>query len=209
MTRHSGSAHVGALKIEDSNETIQGVGHTCNSLINRQRLTTELSMYSRKHLITLPLALAFAGALFTSVTLIAQSKPVSIQGVWQAVEVTIAGRTMKPQPNLTIISGTHYSRTEVQTEEPRPVLPDPIKATADELRAVWGPFVGEAGTYEFSGDHLITMRPIVAKNPAAMANGAFSVYSYHLEGNSMTVTAQRNQNGQVPNSVTIKLARVE
>jgi len=166
-------------------------------------------MHSRKHLITLPLALAFAGALFTRVTLIAQSKPGSIQGAWQAVEVTMAGRTMKPQPNLTLISDAHYSRTEVQTEGPRPVLRDPTKATADELRAVWGPFVGEAGTYELSGDHLITLRPIVAKNPAAMAGGAFSVYSYHLEGNSMTVTAQRNQNGPIPSPVTIKLARVE
>jgi len=166
-------------------------------------------MYSRKRLITLPLTLVFAGALFTRVTLIAQPKPGTIQGVWQAVEVTMAGRTIKPQPNLTIISGTHYSRIEIQAEEPRPVLADPIKASADELRAVWGPFVGEAGTYELSGDHLITMRPIAAKNPAAMANGAFSVYSYRLEGNSLTVTAQRNQNGQVPSSLTIKLARVE
>jgi hypothetical protein len=175
----------------------------------RQRLTKELVMHIRKYLLTLPLVLVFAGALFTGVTLIAQSKPGSIQGVWQAVEVTMAGRAMKPQPNLTIISGTHYSRTEVQTEEPRPVLPDPIKATADELRAVWGPFVGEAGTYDLNGDHLITMRPIVAKNPAAMANGAFSVYSYHLEGNSLTVTSQQNQNGPFRGSVTIKLARVE
>jgi hypothetical protein len=169
-------------------------------------------MSIRAYPVALPLALAFVSALLTGVTLTAQSKPGSIQGVWQAIEVTIAGpegRTIKPQPNLTIISGTHYSRTEVHTEQPRPVLADPTKATADELRAVWGPFVGEAGTYELSGDHLITMRPIVAKNPAAMSNGAFSVYSYKVEGNSMTVTTQRNQNGPITSSVTIKLARVE
>jgi hypothetical protein len=166
-------------------------------------------MHIRKYLTTLPLALAFAAALSTGITLTAQSRPGSIQGVWQVVEVTIAGRTIKSQPNLTIISGTHYSRTEIQTEEARPLLADPTKATADELRAVWGPFVGEAGTYELTGDHLITLRPIVAKNPAAMVNGAFSVYSYHLEGASMTVTTQRNQTGPIKGSVTIKLARVE
>ena len=116
---------------------------------------------------------------------------------------------MKPQPNFTILSGTHYSRTEVHAEQPRPVLADPTKATADELRAVWGPFVGEAGTYELSGDHLITMRPIVAKNPASMSNGVFSVYSYKVEGDSMTVTTLRNQNGPITSAVTIKLARVE
>ena len=169
-------------------------------------------MSIRLYPVALPFALVFVSTLLTGVTLTAQSKPGSIQGVWQAIEVTIAGpggRTIKPQPNLTIISGTHYSRTEVQTEQPRPVLTDPTKSTADELRAVWGPFVGEAGTYELSGDHLITMRPIVAKNPAAMSNGAFSVYSYKVEGNSMTVSTQRNQNGPITSSVTIKLARIE
>jgi hypothetical protein len=163
----------------------------------------------RRYFVTLPLALGFAAALLTCVTNAAQSKTESIQGVWQTVEVTMNGRTMKPQPNLTFISGTHYSRTEVHAEQPRPVLSDPMKATADELRAVWGPFVGEAGTYELSGDHLITIRPIVAKNPAAMSNGAFSVYSYKVDGNSMTVTTQRNQNGPIISSVTIKLVRVE
>ena len=47
------------------------------------------------------------------------------------------------------------------------------KATADELRAAWGPFVGEAGTYEVTTGNVITMRPIAAKNPAAMVPGAF------------------------------------
>ena len=50
----------------------------------------------------------------------------SIQGVWQAVEVTITGpgaRTIaipEPRPNLTIITARHYSRVEVQSEGPRP-----------------------------------------------------------------------------------------
>ncbi len=169
-------------------------------------------MSIRAYRVAVPLTLGFVSAVLTGVTLTAQSTPGSIQGVWQTIEVTIGGsggRTMKPQPNLTFISGTHYSRTEVHAEQPRPVLADPTKATADELRAVWGPFVGEAGTYELSGDHLITMRPIVAKNPAAMSNGAFSVYSYKVDGNSMTVTMQRNQNGPITSAVTIKLARVE
>ena len=42
----------------------------------------------------------------------------SIQGVWQAVEVTMTGpaaRTIaipEPRPNLTIITARHYSRVE-------------------------------------------------------------------------------------------------
>jgi hypothetical protein len=83
------------------------------------------------------------------------------------------------------------------------------KASADELRAAWGPFVGEAGTYEVTSDNQITMRPIAAKNPAAMGPGAFITYSYKLDGNTMWVTQQRNQNGPFANPVTVKVVRVE
>ena len=51
-------------------------------------------------------------------------------------------------------------------------LDDPATASADQLRAVWGPFVGEAGTFEVNGTNAITMQATVAKNPAAMTKGA-------------------------------------
>lgn len=116
--------------------------------------------------------------LLTSQGIVGQSKRESIQGVWQAVEVTITGpgaRTIaipEPRPNLTIITARHYSRVEVQAEGPRPIPANVTEASADELRAVWGPFVGEAGTYEVTTGNLITMRPIAAKNPAVMGPGA-------------------------------------
>ena len=97
--------------------------------------------------------------LLTSQVIAGQSKRESIQGVWQAVEVTITGpgaRTIaipEPRPNLTIITARHYSRVEDQSERPRPIPADVTKASADELRAVWGPFVGEAGTYEVTADN--------------------------------------------------------
>ena len=143
-----------------------------------------------------------------------ESKAASLQGVWQAVEVTVTGpgaRTIsipEPRPNLIVITGRHYSRVEVHSEGPRPT-PDLTKATADELRAVWGPFIGEAGTYEVTGGSLLTLRPLVAKDPAAMARGAFVTYSYKLEGDTLWVTFVRNQNGLIANPVTIKAVRVE
>lgn len=142
------------------------------------------------------------------------SKRGSLQGVWQTVEVTITGpgaRTItipEPRPNLMIVSAGHYSRVEVQAEGPRPILVDAAKASADELRAVWGPFVGEAGTYEVTGN-AITMRPLAAKNPAAMVPGAFITYSYRLDGDTIWVTQQRNQNGPFANPATIKAVRIE
>ena len=144
-----------------------------------------------------------------------ESTRASIQGVWQAVEVTITGpgaRTIaipEPRPNLTIITARHYSRVEDQSERPRPVPADVTKASAEELRAVWGPFVGEAGTYEVTSDNRLTMRPIAAKNPAVMGPGVFITYSYKLDGDTMWVKQQRNQNGPFPNPVTVKVVRVE
>ena len=143
-----------------------------------------------------------------------QSKPGPLQGVWQAVEVTFSGtnprtiRLPQPPPNLTIITSRHYSRVQVDAEGPRPIPADVENASADELRAVWGPFVGEAGTYEISEGNIITMRPVVAKNPAAMKSDAFTTWSYKREGDTVWVTARTNQNGPV-DPVTIKAVRIE
>ena len=163
-----------------------------------------------KQLLVVPIA-----ATLLAATVVAQQpKHGSLEGVWQTVEVTITGpgaRTIaisEPRPNLMIVSGRHYCRVEVQAEQPRPALADAAKASADELRAVWGPFVGEAGTYEVTGGNVLMMRPIAAKNPAAMAPGAFIAYSYKQEGDTVWVTQQRNQNGPFPNPFTIKAVRV-
>ena len=159
------------------------------------------------------LFVALIAGLTSSQGIAAQSKPTSIQGVWHVVEATITGpgaRTIAfaERPNLTIITGKHYSRVEVQADGPRPVLADVAKASADELRAAWGPFVAEGGTYEVAGN-LITMRPIASKNPAVMGPGVFITYSFKLEGDTLSLTQQRNQNGPFPNPFSFKAVRVE
>jgi hypothetical protein len=143
-----------------------------------------------------------------------QSKPPSIQGAWRIVEAAISGpapRTISfaGRPNLTIFTAKHYSRVEVQSDAPRPALPDAAKATADELRAVWGPFVAEAGTYDVTADGLVTVRPIASKNPAVMGQGVFITYAYKLDGDTLSLTQQRNQNGPFPAPFTLKFTRVE
>ena len=95
----------------------------------------------------------------------------ALQGVWRTLEVVVpgaAGRTFRPEATLAIFHGRHYSRVEVHAEQPRPLLADPATASADQLRAVWGPFVGEAGTFEVSGSNVDHDAGDVAKNPAAM-----------------------------------------
>jgi hypothetical protein len=67
--------------------------------------------------------------------------------------------------------------------------------------------VSEAGTYEVTTDHFITMRPIVAKNPAVMGRGVHTLLQAgrrHDLGDPM-----RNQNGPFANPVTVKAVRVE
>ncbi len=156
---------------------------------------------------------ALATASLASVAT-AQPPPRSIQGVWRIVEAAIpgpAGRTIAfaDRPNLTILTAKHYSRVEVQADGPRPILTDVAKATADELRLVWGPVVAEAGTYELTAPGVITMRPVAAKNPAVMGSGVFITYAYKLDGDTLSLTQQRNQNGPFPNPFTLKLVRVE
>jgi len=96
----------------------------------------------------------------------------------------------------------------VTSEGPRPIPADMAKATAEELRAVWGPFSGEAGTYE-TGNNTITTRPVVAKNPGAMTSGAFTTYGIKLQGDTLWIIEQRTHRGPIANPVTLKAVRVE
>jgi len=142
----------------------------------------------------------------------AQEADTTVQGVWRTLEVTVPGptaRTFRPDATLAIFHGRHYSRTEVHTEGPRPLVADPATASADQLRAAWGPFVGEAGSFELTGKDVITMHATVSKNPALMAPGAASVYTYRREGNLLLLTQVRTPAGPASNPITVKLTRVE
>jgi hypothetical protein len=91
----------------------------------------------------------------------------------------------------------------------RPDVSDTNKATADELRAIWGPLLANAGTYEISGD-LLTIRPTVAKIPVVMKAGANEVYRFHIEGKTLTLQQVCNARGvTIAQAVTLKFTRVE
>ena len=161
-----------------------------------------------------PVLVLLIAGLLTSEGIAGEPKAPSLQGVWQAVEVTIPGpvkrtiRISEPRPNLVMITARHYSRVLVEVEGARPVLTDVTKASADDLRAAWGPFYAEAGTYEVAGN-VITMRPVAAKNSAAMLPGAYTTWSFTMDGSSLRVTAAHNQHGPIANPPTITLLRVE
>lgn len=153
-----------------------------------------------------------SAALAAVVALRANEPRAVFEGVWRTVEVVVPGpapQTFRPGATLAIFHGRHYSRVEVHAERARPVLKDPATASVDELRAAWGPFVGEAGTFELSGKDVVTMQAMVAKNPAAMVYGATSTYAYQRNGDTLTLTQVRTHSGPAAAPVTIKLVRVE
>ena len=111
------------------------------------------------------------------------------------------------QAALYLFTPTRYSMVLAATD--RPDIPDMNKASADELRAVWGPLLANAGTYEISGD-LVTIHPLVAKTPIVMKTGAHEIYRFRIEGKALTLTQVRNARGVAVQSAPIlKFVRVE
>jgi hypothetical protein len=137
-----------------------------------------------------------AGAL---VTAFAADSPLA--GAWQLDSEHSA------QAALYLFTPTRYSMVLAATD--RPDIADTSKATADELRAIWGPLLANAGTYEISGD-LITIYPLVAKIPVVMKSGANEVYQFRIEGKTLTLRQVRNARGvAVGSAPTFKFVRVE
>src|SRR5262249_54003058 len=89
-----------------------------------------------------------------------------------------------------------------------PFITDLSKATADDLRGLYGPLVGNAGVYEIAGNQ-VTIRPVVAKIPIVMKPGAYEVYEFKVENNNLTLTQRRNVRGPVERGTVWTLRRVE
>jgi hypothetical protein len=153
-----------------------------------KRLTSTFSKLAKSLILVAVLGTAFAA-----------DSP--LVGVWQLDSGPSA------QTGLYLFTPTHYSMVLAATD--RPEVADTNMATADELRAIWGPLLANAGTYDISGD-LLTIRPTVAKIPVVMKAGANEVYRFHIEGKILTLQQVRNVRGiTVAQAATLKFIRVE
>jgi hypothetical protein len=78
-----------------------------------------------------------------------------------------ARKITSPQPSVRIFTQRHYSFNDVTGDKPRPELPvaPQPQATEKQLADAFGPFTGQAGTYEVSGNE-ITVRPVA--NPTTL-----------------------------------------
>lgn len=149
------------------------------------------------------LGVALAGSIIAPApaTLARAAAENPLQGVWRVVDPT-----GQPGPGVYIFTAKHYSMMVASAD--RPEIPDMSQATADQLRAVWNPMIANAGTYDVDGTS-VTIRPIVAKIPVVMKPGAYEVYGFRVEGQTLTLTQQRNVRGPVEGRAPTTLLRVE
>jgi len=109
----------------------------------------------RRTLALVVVSLVIVGGAFSWVT--AQSGASTLEGAWTIQEVTSA----KPNPNLpkkptglAVFSGRHYAVSATDSARPDFAEGGTPKATADQLRATWGPVQSEAGTFTVTGNTL-------------------------------------------------------
>jgi hypothetical protein len=192
-------------------------------LLRQTALFTHLSGNpdSRKDALMRTKSLLTAGVLVGVLIAIAQivsfaqrgSSNAAVIGVWRVSEVTTTGpngrKTTNPQPGVRIFTQRYYSIDEVTSDAPRPELPPQGKATDKQVADAFGPFTGQAGTYEIKGNELTTKR-IAAKNPGTMKAGTFTTVTFRMEGkDTLWLTAKTDQNGPIANPTTTKLTRLE
>ena len=88
----------------------------------------------------------------------AQSKASPLEGAWTIQQITYARPPANP-PNkptgLILFVGNHYSNQHVN-DSSRPPFGEggAAKATADQLRAVWGGVTSNGGTFTVSGNTI-------------------------------------------------------
>ncbi len=147
--------------------------------------------------------ISLAGVIHTTA---ATASP--LRGAWKAIGIG-SGENRVAVVGVAIFTDTYYSIMYFQAAPERPDITDVSKATADEMRALWGGWVANTGTYEINAD-LVTIHPTGAKNPVVMKPGANEVYRFRVDGNTLSWTQQRNARGvTVTNAATTTFVRAE
>jgi hypothetical protein len=171
------------------------------------RTTEDEMRYRTLGLFVISLAIVTGAAGWVN----AQSKPSPLEGAWTIQQITFAKPPANP-PNkptgLFLFVGNHYS-TQIVNDSSRPNFGEggAAKATADQLRAIWGPLTSNSGTFTVSGN-TIRYVATVAKNPAVMAGGSFED-TFTLNGDTLLLTQVKNQAGPIANPATVRLTRAK
>jgi hypothetical protein len=146
--------------------------------------------------------------LILFVPLSGQSKS-PLHGAWTVTEVTPArganaGKPVKPQPGIYVFTDRHYATVRVLGDTPREVKrKDQANPTVAELLEE-NRIAAQGGTYEIKGD-TITFRPTVARSIANMAPGNSLVFTYKIDGSTLTLMGPAARGPSAP----MKLTRIE
>jgi hypothetical protein len=135
----------------------------------------------------------------------------SMIGVWKVAEIVSpqGEQNSNPQPTMYIFTARHYSHVSVTSPTPRPNFGEGNLTDAQWVQ-MWEPFSATAGTYDLRGNTL-TIRPIVAKNPAFMSGGTFTSFELTVEGKDVWIRATGSHVGSIPGASAnrVKLVRLE
>jgi hypothetical protein len=164
-----------------------------------------------KRFVTL-LVCSFGAVVIASAWIAAQSGASRLEGAWVVQDITSAKLPDPPfnkPTGLIQFTGHHYSMIYL-TDSVRPNFAQggAAKATADQLRAVWGPLTSNGGTFTVSGS-AIRFVPSVGKNPAVEAGGVWFEDAFTLEGDTLVLTQTHGNNGPAANPLTIRLTRAK
>jgi hypothetical protein len=156
---------------------------------------------------TLPGVVVGLGILVTASLWGSAQSASTLEGAWTLQSIRFAKPVANPRKKpvgVLIVHGNHYSL--MITDSARPDLADVASATADQLRAVWGPVTANSGSIAVK-DNTLTIRPIVALNPGSMAPKTFPEFTFALKGDTLTLTSVRGFSGPIPNPQTTTWTR--
>src|SRR5262245_46813435 len=140
----------------------------------------------------------------------------SIKGVWRIVAGGPADhmvdRRAVGMSGMIFVGDGYWMYATENGDAPRPPLPQggAAAATADQLRASWGPMDVQGGPYVRKGNEL-ELRHIISKGVGAYSVPANAplVVTFKVEGNTGTITQVRSAQGPFQNPVTWKVERLE
>jgi hypothetical protein len=123
----------------------------------------------------------------------------SLEGAWQATEVTVSGGpnedTTNTDPDLSLLLFTegHYSAMRNIGNRPDPV-PEGQTLTDEQRLAAFVAFRANTGTYEVSGSKLM-FHVMLNRNPRDVGNT--NEAEYRIEGDNLFLTYALNDEGAV------------
>ncbi len=156
--------------------------------------------------------LLFCGVVlvFSLTWIAAQTRPATpIKGVWRFGEIVNpqGEENPNPEPALYMFTARHYSFVRVRARRPTYTGPDVTDAQRVEM---WGPYSATSGTYDIRGN-VLTIYPVVAKNPSFMTEGKFMRFEVTEEGHDIWIRAIESDAGPISSDIAnrVRLVRLE